>query len=458
MERTRKILQKIPHIFLVLIFILGIYLRTKVYLTNQSFWHDECALAWNVLNRSYLELFEPLRFLQVAPPLFLIYSKIIIKYFGTSELVYRLVPFVASLLSMVLFFFLSRLLFYTKRATLCAMALFAVSFPLYYYCAEFKPYSTDVLFCIFTMYIYLNLNKENIFWYSLILSTFIWFSFPTAFLLGAIALIVMFSKKYSGEDKAKMLFHFSVSSLVFYFYYFRNVYDVQHGSMLNYWQNEFISVENFSVIMQKANEFIFSPEIVLPILMALGLIMYFYQKSKFAMFSVLSILLVILISMLHLYPFSGRMILFLIPIFILLCSKIVDFKGYVGYLILGVFLYGAYPQFENTYNNIKKNNFYKNNSTPREIAEYLSKNIKSKDVVYVNVDSNCDYLYYKEIFSITNQEIIDSPELIRKGTRVWFFLPNNAKVTYKKVVKNKYKILYGKNAGNSGIIYAIKIK
>ena len=116
MEKAKKILQKLPYILLALIFILGIYLRTRVYLTNQSFWHDECALAWNIVNRDYLGLFQPLRFLQVAPSMFLIYTKILVKYFGTSELIFRIVPFVSSILAMFIFYFLSKTLF-TKKGS-----------------------------------------------------------------------------------------------------------------------------------------------------------------------------------------------------------------------------------------------------------------------------------------------------------------------------------------------------
>ena len=70
MQRLNKFISKFYPVLLFLVFILAIYLRTKVYLTNQSFWHDECALAWNILNKNYIDLFQPLRFLQAAPVLF----------------------------------------------------------------------------------------------------------------------------------------------------------------------------------------------------------------------------------------------------------------------------------------------------------------------------------------------------------------------------------------------------
>lgn len=459
MEKVRKILRKVPYVLLALIFVLGIYLRARVYFTNQSFWHDECALAWNIVNRDYLELFNPLRFLQVAPPMFLIYTKILVKYLGTSELIFRIVPFVSSLLSVAMFYFLSKTLFGTKKAILCASLLFAINFPLYYYSAEFKPYSTDVLFCIFTIYIYQYLNKESLFLYSAILSTFIWFSFPTAFLISSIGILILFSRHYKIKEKITFFTPMLISGLAFYFCYFQKVFEIQNKGMTTYWNNEFVNIDNYLKIFQNANSFIFSPEYILPILMLVGLITYFYERSKFALFSILTLAIIIITSALHLYPFSGRLILFLIPIAILLVVKPIDVrKFYIGYVFLTIFLYGAYPQFENTFNAIVKNNFYKNNSTPREMAKYLKTTIKKDDVVFVNINSNSDYLYYKQIYNITNKELIESPQFIKKGTKVWFFLPNNAKYTYEKDIKNKYKIYYHNTHGNSGLLYGIKIR
>ena len=59
-------------ILLGFIIFLGLILRLKGLISNPSMWHDECALAWNILEKSYGELFEKLRFLQVAPPMFLV--------------------------------------------------------------------------------------------------------------------------------------------------------------------------------------------------------------------------------------------------------------------------------------------------------------------------------------------------------------------------------------------------
>ena len=57
------------------IFLIGVVFRFIVFSTNTFYIHDDAALAINIVNKSYLELFKGLDFCQVAPPLFLLLSK-----------------------------------------------------------------------------------------------------------------------------------------------------------------------------------------------------------------------------------------------------------------------------------------------------------------------------------------------------------------------------------------------
>ena len=106
MQKVFKFLNRLYPIFLLIILFIGFFLRTKAYLINQSFWHDECALAWNIINRSYKELFQPLRFLQSAPILFLIITKYLVEVFGKNEIVFRFIPYLSSILSLAGFYFI----------------------------------------------------------------------------------------------------------------------------------------------------------------------------------------------------------------------------------------------------------------------------------------------------------------------------------------------------------------
>lgn len=104
---------------LVIIFALAIYLRIDAYLINNSFFTDEILLAQNIFERNYLGLFLPLNYFQSAPYLFLALSKFV-SNFGINELCFRFIPFLSSLISVYLFYLLSKEIFQTRlaRATL----------------------------------------------------------------------------------------------------------------------------------------------------------------------------------------------------------------------------------------------------------------------------------------------------------------------------------------------------
>ena len=63
-----------------------------MYLSNNSLWLDEAALARNVIDRAPLELLGPLDYAQVAPPGFLLTEKFVVLLLGHSEWALRLFP------------------------------------------------------------------------------------------------------------------------------------------------------------------------------------------------------------------------------------------------------------------------------------------------------------------------------------------------------------------------------
>jgi Dolichyl-phosphate-mannose-protein mannosyltransferase len=122
----------------------GAGLRLWQYLANASLWIDEIALAENVLRRPLSALLrEPLALDQVAPPGFLALARASTAVFGESEMALRLVPLASGLLALALFPRLSRR-FQPAWIEVLATALFALYPTLVRYSAEFKPYSTDL--------------------------------------------------------------------------------------------------------------------------------------------------------------------------------------------------------------------------------------------------------------------------------------------------------------------------
>ena len=128
---------------LILLLVTGAVLRAAPFLLDRSLWLDEAKLALNVLDRSPAQLFRPLDYDQAAPVGFLLLEKQAVMAFGEGERALRLVPLLAGVASLWLFFVVARR-WLSPAETLLALALFALAQPLVYYATEVKQYSTDV--------------------------------------------------------------------------------------------------------------------------------------------------------------------------------------------------------------------------------------------------------------------------------------------------------------------------
>src|SRR5512139_456910 len=91
---------------IALLFLAGILLRLRQYLTGRSLWMDEAMLALNIVNRSFGELLKPLDYDQGAPLGFLMVEKLFNLLLGRSEYALRLFPLLVGILSIWLFYLL----------------------------------------------------------------------------------------------------------------------------------------------------------------------------------------------------------------------------------------------------------------------------------------------------------------------------------------------------------------
>jgi hypothetical protein len=134
---------------LVAVVLLGVAFRLTQWGAGLNFWGDEILLLTNVLGHPVgTLLFGPLDSvsgnLQVAPPLFLLGVKASTGWFGTGELVTRLLPQLSAIAGLLGFAFLARRHLSAPAAVLLTAA-FAGSNELVYQSANLKQYSGDVL-------------------------------------------------------------------------------------------------------------------------------------------------------------------------------------------------------------------------------------------------------------------------------------------------------------------------
>jgi hypothetical protein len=167
-------------------------LRLIQYFADRPLWYDEAMLSNNIIGRGFGGLSGALDDAQIAPLGFLYLEKAATLTFGTSEHALRLIPLVMGIAALGLFWMVaSRAL--PRPAALLALALFAVSPRLVYYSAEVKQYSTDVAVGLVLILVALEVVKRKFdarwtSWLGVAGVLSVWLSQPVIFVLAGVFL------------------------------------------------------------------------------------------------------------------------------------------------------------------------------------------------------------------------------------------------------------------------------
>ena len=161
-DRLTKNIQLFPSENISLVIIcFGILIRVIQYFFNRSLWADEAVLALNIVNRSYLELLQPLDYDQGAPIGFLWIEKLAIQLFGNNEYALRLFPLLSSILSIFIFYKLAKI-FLRLEAVPIALAFFVSLNYLLYFATELKQYSSDVFIALLSCLIVIQVATQKL--------------------------------------------------------------------------------------------------------------------------------------------------------------------------------------------------------------------------------------------------------------------------------------------------------
>lgn len=125
----------------------GVLFRVVRYAANWPLWGDEAFLAVSLITRDFAGLARPLEYFQIAPVGFLWAERAVVGVLGFGEWALRLVPFLAGLASLALFWRFARATL-GRRAAAMAIAFFAASFYPIRHATEVKPYATDLLLAL----------------------------------------------------------------------------------------------------------------------------------------------------------------------------------------------------------------------------------------------------------------------------------------------------------------------
>jgi len=321
--------------------LLGGGLRVAAWLGDRNLWIDEAMLALNLVSRTPARLLEPLDWNQGAPVGFLLAVKGTIATFGPSERALRLVPLIGSILGLIGFAWLASK-FLPRTAALLATILFGLSPVLLSYSAECKQYATDAAIAIGLLVAAAGplqglggVRRWAILAFAGALA--VWFSHPAAFVLGGIGASLFASAVWKRDRlrslaAAATIAAWLVSFATCYLLFVRNLGG--NSYLLDYWTGHFLPApRSVGDLVWPIDHFFTAfaypgglggSEVraggIAAALFLIGLRGLWKSRWELAVALVLPAALALAASALHLYPFAGRLLLFLVPGMILLTA------------------------------------------------------------------------------------------------------------------------------------------
>lgn len=452
--------------FTLAMVVIGIILRLIQFSLNRSLWLDECFVALTVVNKSFLELLRPIAYFQVTPIGFLFIEKSLVLLLGNNEYILRLYPLVAGIVSLFLFYYVARR-YIGEKGAFIAVGLFSLSGYLIYYSSEVKQYSSDVTFALLLLAVTMYARSNNfkglsIIFFGVIGGIAVWFSLTSVFVLAGIgctlSLFSLGRKDWSANNRLLIVyFIWLLGFAVFCLIYLRNIsntLDMQQS----FWDSSFMPFppRSISDIKWFGKTFfdMFKSPVGLPLpglaalFFLLGTVSVFLRDRELFFILLSPIFVVLFVSALHLYPFSGRVILFTVPFVLLFIGEGVAFlynntRNYsfvVGLLLLGLLFYG--PLTTAASHTIKRTSYgMMPDEDTRSVMKYIKDHKKQGDVLYLYHFSTIPFKYYSERYGLSNDEYIkgtysiydwskylDDLEKLRGNERVWLMFSHTYEV------------------------------
>lgn len=403
----------------------GILIRVVQYFYNRSLWADEAVLALNIVNRSYLELLQPLDYDQGAPIGFLWIEKLAIQLFGNNEYAFRLFPLLSSIISIFIFYKLAKR-FLRLEAVPIALAFFVSLNYLVYYATELKQYSSDVFVALLSCLIVIQiatqeLNNIKIAIYSFVGALTIWFSHPAVFTLAGVGTSILLIDTVKREKKSKIfqsLFIYSTWLISFAIFYFVSVQSLNNNSdLMTSWRNGFpSSFYDINWVFNALGKFFYRPLGFVGITDGLAIFAFvvgcisLFKRQKQKLLIILSPLIATFFaSFLQKFPFRNRLVLFLTPFFILLIAEGIDYliqrRGFKKTFIPGVILLTVllfHPV--TTASSLIIQPYQREEIT--QVINYVKSNQQPEDTIYIFQRGHYQFLYYADKYGYKPDDYI----------------------------------------------------
>jgi hypothetical protein len=356
---------------------IGILLRCWQYFANDSYFMDEIAVLRNLMDRPWRDLLtQPLSYGQLAPPGFLMVEKLLLGTLGPTEYSLRLFPFLCSVASVVVFAMLVRGLL-SQAAALACLGIFATAGPLILYAAQLKQYSADILCtCLLLLAVvrYVTLRRRpDPYAFGAIGAIVVWFSQPAVIALGSIGCFLLAGEVFrirSKNDKADpsivvAIFISGISAVGSTAYAMHLLSDDTGKYLRTFWSNGFMPAHlprSFSELWPYAqlHGFFGTGGVgvmgyphpgIFTVLTALGFVVLIFGRKLAGMVIAAPLIAALLASAARQYPLTERIILFLLPSFIIALvvsaeslASLARLRAWFPRIVLSILVgFAAYP-------------------------------------------------------------------------------------------------------------------
>jgi len=405
--------------------LLGFFLRLHLYGVNRSFWLDEAVLALNILNRSFLDLLRPLSYNQGAPIGFLTLQKAVVSLLGSRDYIFRLIPLWAGLVSIPLMYSVSRR-YVRGIAPFVSLGLFVLSPKLTYYSSELKPYSSDVLATLLLLLIASKCfeneaNLRTLITLGIVGVLVVWFSYPALFIFAGIFLILglVFAKR---RDLYRLWWLIGIGGvwganwLLIYLISLR--YLASNEVLASYWSDSFAPLPPWSDFgwYYNASIVILNNPTGLPVslitvgLLILGIFSHAFRQWPLMLVLITPFLLTLMASALGKYPFSGRLLLFAVPLLLLLLAEGVERirvmllrmnKPIASLVALSLMVYFLYTPAIGAYRGLKSPQMSEH---IKPVMAYLSQSRLRTDLIYVYYGAKPAFEFYAPLYGFDRHD------------------------------------------------------
>ncbi len=416
-------------------------------------YRDEAALALNIVHRSFGGLFKPLDNDQGAPVGFLLLEKLVVTILGNHEYALHLMPLVASILTLPLFYWLARQ-FLAQPFAVIALVFVALSEKQYDYSADTKQYAVDVFVTVaLPLLAMLALGnplrqtttcKKGLIALAIAGAIAVWFSHPAIFVLGAIG--IMAAMEWIIRKPRSGLLDLLGVAAIWIASFAANYLLVLHRLSQNHFMQSFwTEADAFAPIPKSIKALIWYKEQFFQIfespcsmgfvglsalVFVLGVGWLYRQRKSAALLILLPVIFALAASLVHKYPFKERLILFICPLIAIFVGAGFAYLFEGGRKAVGIvaLIFLLITPLNKTREYIHQPRLH---SDVRKVVSLIAANRQPGDQLYVYEFCYYPYEYYRDRFGIADIPAIRGRQHINtveeykaefanlKGKRVW---------------------------------------